>query len=940
MVTFTMHKEMLMHLILLSLMIGSSQGCYCEHYPWGSWSACSQTCNYGTQTRHRQIRVDEYYRQNYCDKLCTKKESRACNQQTCPINCQLGDFGPWSECDPCIKKQFRVRTLLRPSQFGGQACTDPLVDSRPCFPTKICNIVEVDCSNKFQCESGRCIAKKLECNGENDCGDNSDERNCGRKRNVCNRKYESIPGVQLMGSGFHILAGESRGEVLGNAFNGGQCTTVKRNETRKSYRVPANLEAVSFQVTDEEDDVTSDFYNDLTPLSDNAHESSSSSHGAKKSSGIPLLFSKKTRVQVTSSSSFRKAIQASKEKNSNFIRIHKVIAVANFTMKQSDLQLSDIFLKALNHLPLEYNYALYSRIFDDFGTHYYTSGKMGGSYDILYQYSSEELKNSGLSVDESMECVRIETTRRVLFIKKKKVSTRCTTNRMTVKHEGSILQSAERSISLVKGGRSEYAAALAWEKKGAFPGHTVFTNWLESTKDNPVVIDFEVSPIVDLVKNMPCAVTKRRNLRRALREYMGRFDPCQCAPCPNNGRPVLSGTECLCLCQAGTYGENCETRAPGYESVAVDGRWGCWSEWSSCDTSFKTRRTRECNNPSPMNGGKPCEGEREEEENCNISVFMDRGAPCINDDEARREEDVLIGEPETGCSRPEAPENGFIRNEKNQYAVGEEAEIVCVSGHVLSGYPFLRCLPDQTWMQQPVECQPSVCLRPPVSDSAAISPFKQQYNIGETVKLSCPAGFIITGPTQYTCGKDLSWTPPILRSITCEKDMQTKIRGACNPGEKQVGSQCVCMSPEEDCGHYSEDICVLHAVSEKNVTKPSCQYSAEMCLGEQSFHFLHIGPCHGDSNLNWALERVKLSTNSFRKMPCGYDTCYDWENCPETQSQCSCLMPYQCPKEESRFHCIQMDSTGRRRTVSHCTLGAMKCAGIKLKVLEQSSCLA
>lgn len=50
--------------------------------------------------------------------------------------------------------QFRVRTLLRPSQFGGQACPEPLVDSRPCFPTKLCNIVEVDCKNKFQCESG------------------------------------------------------------------------------------------------------------------------------------------------------------------------------------------------------------------------------------------------------------------------------------------------------------------------------------------------------------------------------------------------------------------------------------------------------------------------------------------------------------------------------------------------------------------------------------------------------------------------------------------------------------------------------------------------------------------------------------------------------------------------------------------------------------------
>lgn len=42
-----------------------------------------------------------------------------------------------------------------------------------------------------------------------------------------------------------------------------------------------------------------------------------------------------------------------------------------------------------------------------------------------------------------------------------------------------------------------------------------------------------------------------------------------------------------------------------------------------------------------------------------FSLF--RGAPCINDDEARREENVLIGEPESGCSRPDTPEHGFIR---------------------------------------------------------------------------------------------------------------------------------------------------------------------------------------------------------------------------------------------------------------------------------------
>lgn len=86
---------------------------------------------------------------------------------------------------------------------------------------------------------------------------------------------------------------------------------------------------------------------------------------------------------------------------------------------------------------------------------------------------------------------------------------------------------------------------------------------------------------MDLVRNVPCAATKRRHLKRALREHAGRFDPCQCAPCPNNGRPVLSGTECLCLCQAGTYGTSCETRAPGFTA----GIWGdgvvvqIWSFW-------------------------------------------------------------------------------------------------------------------------------------------------------------------------------------------------------------------------------------------------------------------------------------------------------------------------------------------------------------------------
>lgn len=234
--------------ILLIILIDKSEACFCDHYPWTHWSSCSKSCNSGTQSRQRQIIVNDYYRDNSCDQLCTKQETRQCNVETCPINCVLGDYGTWSDCDPCIEKQVKVRSVLRPSQFGGQPCTEPLVTFQPCVPSELCKIEETDCKNKFLCDSGRCIPSKLECNGENDCGDNSDERNCGRTKPVCSRTYTPIPSVQLMGAGFHFLAGEPRGDVLDNSFTGGICKSIRSSRTSNPYRVPANLENVNFEV--------------------------------------------------------------------------------------------------------------------------------------------------------------------------------------------------------------------------------------------------------------------------------------------------------------------------------------------------------------------------------------------------------------------------------------------------------------------------------------------------------------------------------------------------------------------------------------------------------------------------------------------------------------------------------------------------------------------
>ncbi|XP_048360511.1 complement component C6-like [Sphaerodactylus townsendi] len=923
-------------LILLSTEIKDILGCFCDNYPWSSWSSCSKTCNYGTQSRSRTRDFNDYYFKNSCGSLCTWKESRACNQQACPVSCQLSDWGAWSQCDPCVKQQIRVRSLLHPSQFGGQACAEQMQDFRKCFPTKLCNIEEINCENKFQCENGRCVSKKLECNGENDCGDNSDERDCGRIKPVCNKRANLLPSIQLVGLGYHLMAGETRGEVLDYSFNGGACVLVKSE--RITYRVPANLEAVSFEVKNEEDELKTHYYTDLKPFVHNHAESRRSGGSSRTTSGIPYFFGTIENRVSASSSSFHEAIKASHTMNSNFIRIYKVVAVSNFTVKPSDLQLSGVFLKALNSLPLEYNYALYSRIFDDFGTHYYTSGSMGGKYDLLYQFNEEQTKRSGLTEKQREDCVWIETNRYTFFFPRSEFNYRCSRSQITEHSEGSVLKSSERSISLIKGGRAQYAAALAWQKKGAFPGQTVFSDWLNSAKENPVVVKFELASILDLVKNIPCAVTKRRHLHRALSEYRERYDPCRCSPCPNNGRPVLSGTECLCVCQAGTYGDNCEIRAPDYTSVAVDGYWSCWSAWSPCDASWKRRRSRQCNNPSPLNGGKPCEGEEEQEEECYVSLFADRGAPCINDDEGRREIEMFEPEPESGCLTPVPPENGFIRNEKPYYSVGEEAEVVCLDGHNLKGYPFLRCLPDKTWNQQAVECESSTCPRPLVSDAVLISPFKLQYQIGDTIQMSCPDGFILMGQNKYTCGNVLSWTPAILEPLSCKKRQQISSKGNCRLGQKEVESQCVCMSPEEDCDLNSEDICSLNVTSAEAFTKSGCQYLAEKCRGEDRLHFLYLRPCNNDTSLNWAIERASLSANSTRKEPCGYNECYDWETCSEHQSACTCLLPYQCPKDQGPFYCIQIGSGHRKRTSTLCAWGAMKCGKMRTELLYPGKC--
>lgn len=52
----------------------------------------------------------------------------------------------------------------------------------------------------------------------------------------------------------------------------------------------------------------------------------------------------------------------------------------------------------------------------------------------------------------------------------------------------------------------------------------------------------------------------------------------------------------------------------------MDGGWSRWSPWSRCDKRCgggRSIRTRSCSSPPPKNGGKKCEGEKNQVKPCN-----------------------------------------------------------------------------------------------------------------------------------------------------------------------------------------------------------------------------------------------------------------------------------------------------------------------------------
>jgi len=95
---------------------------HCAVTAWSSWSACTEKCGTGYQTRKRHVAKKNNQLGNLCPHLSS---TRACNTHACPIDCIMGSWSAYGACSTSCGahgRKMRSRSVNRASAYNGKAC--------------------------------------------------------------------------------------------------------------------------------------------------------------------------------------------------------------------------------------------------------------------------------------------------------------------------------------------------------------------------------------------------------------------------------------------------------------------------------------------------------------------------------------------------------------------------------------------------------------------------------------------------------------------------------------------------------------------------------------------------------------------------------------------------------------------------------------------------
>ncbi|XP_040276874.1 complement component C9-like [Bufo bufo] len=542
-----------------------------------------------------------------------------------PVDCEISKWGSWSECDPCTSQRYRSRSIVKFGQYGGTRCLSSLGEYQRCKPDKNCEDTVIDCGNDFQCETGRCIKMRLLCNGDNDCGDGSDET-CDEDQDpkpVCrNMDVELSELGRTAGDGFAILGMEIKRNPFDNEFFNGICDRVRDGNTRTYYRKPWNVAALVYQ-TKADKSFTTETYEDAVELLTKVIQEQTKEFDISLSMKVTPTEHNDTTItgNVGLKTSRNESIQTikeySKKTNKQFLRVSGSVQLATFQMRARNSMASPTFIEDLNNLPSSYQKAEYFALLEMYGTHYALSGVIGGKYELVYVLDSIAMKTKDVTTSTVTQCLGynagISVAHQGIDVSANVKATDC--EKILSSAQGNTQSSSviEDVVSFVEGGTIDFATLL--EEKLSRRSTEIdvehFVKWASSLVDAPVIIKRKLSPIYTLVPiDLRDSYIKKRNLERAIEDYIDEYNVCKCQPCQNGGTLVLLDGECVCKCPLEYTGSACEklkNKLLSKPSKPLDGKWSCWKPSPSCINEEETR-TRTCNNPAPQPGGRPCEG--------------------------------------------------------------------------------------------------------------------------------------------------------------------------------------------------------------------------------------------------------------------------------------------------------------------------------------------